>query len=295
LFLPRSAAAFALRLLPLWLDAATFGLRLLPLWLDAATFGLRLLSLRLDPAAAFGSLPLLRLGAFAARLLTLLLGAATLGLRRLLLSLTLLLRLLCRLLRRRLLALLLLRPLLLALLLRRLLLLLFPCCRSLSGGRRRRIAARGARRIVAQPPLLAGAKRLELRHAARRPNSVLRLPHRHLAAQISAANVLGTDLDRSRDLRRARQDARAHLEGAYRTSDGGCDDRGRDARIDGEAPAIAQQHGLVHHDGLAQEDRIVAQRQNHPGETRSGNEIADPDENPYIGPLAKLDHYLVGR
>ena len=128
-----------------------------------------------------------------------------------------------------------------------------------------------------------------------RPNSVLRLPHRHLAAEISAANVLGTDLDRSRDLRRARQDARAHLEGAYRTSDGGCDDRGRDARIDGEAPAIAQQHGLVHHDGLAQEDRIVARRQNHPGETRSGNEIAHADENPYIGPLAKLDHDLVGR
>ena len=54
-------------------------------------------------------------------------------------------------------------------------------------------------------------------------------------------------------------------------------------------------HGPVHHDGLAQEDRVVARRQDHPGEPRRDREVTHPDENPHRRPVAILDDDLLRR
>src|SRR5262249_85766 len=50
---------------------------------------------------------------------------------------------------------------------------------------------------------------------------------------------------------------------------------------------------LVHDHGLADEDVLLARRQNDAHETRR-DEIAGPHENPHIGLVAIFDHDLVG-
>jgi hypothetical protein len=121
------------------------------------------------------------------------------------------------------------------------LLLLIAAYWSLTGRRFTSALTRGARRVLSKATPLTGGKRLRLRRAGRRADDVLGLPHSRLVAEIPAADVLGAYFHRSRDLCSSRQDTRAHFEGRYRTANRGCDYGGRNSRIDGEAPAIAEQ------------------------------------------------------
>jgi hypothetical protein len=150
------------------------------------------------------------------------------------------------------------------------------CTGGLAGPR-----AGGAGRIVAQLPLLTFCKRLRGRDAIRGPDRRCRLPDRHTGLRSAAApEFIGAKLDSSWDLRRAGQYGGPHFEGPYRTTYGGRNDRGRNARIDRHA-ALANHDRAVDDDGLAENDGLLARRQHDGGDTRRG-EIPSAHEQPDV-------------
>src|SRR5262249_21596803 len=134
------------------------------------------------------------------------------------------------------------------------------------------------------------------RHVSAWLNDVLRFTHRYLSALSSPlSKILSAYFHRTRNRRGSRQDARPHLKSAEWPSNGSCDNRRSNPRIDREhGAALAQYDRLVHHRSLADEDVLLARRQNDAHETRC-DEIAGPHENPNIRLVAIFDHDLVRR
>src|SRR5262249_51237146 len=127
-------------------------------------------------------------------------------------------------------------------------------------------------------------------------NDVLRFTHRRLSALSSSlSNILWAYFHRTRNWRGSRQDARPHLKGAEWPSNGCGDNRRSDPRIDREDWATLTNHDrLVHDHGVADEDVLLARRQNDAHETRR-DKIAGSHENPHIRLVAIFDHDLLGR
>ena len=150
------------------------------------------------------------------------------------------------------------------------------------------------RRIVTEATAFARGQRLQLRRPLRRPDLVAGFAHNRLGAETTAAEILRTQFDRAWDRRRPRQHPWPHIKCADGTPDVGRDHRRRNPRIDGEVATFAQNHGLVHHDRVAHEGRIVAHRENDRGKSRSSDEVACAREYPHIGLVAIFDDEVVG-
>src|SRR5262249_33322766 len=120
--------------------------------------------------------------------------------------------------------------------------------------------------------------------------------HRYLSAlSLPLSKVLAAYYHRTRNRRGSRQDARAHLKGAEWPSNGCSDNRRSNPWVDREHGATLTQYDrLVHDHGLADQDVLLARRQNDAHETRC-DKIAGSHENPHIGLVAIFDHDLVGR
>src|SRR5262249_31414927 len=87
---------------------------------------------------------------------------------------------------------------------------------------------------------------------------------------------------------------RAHLKGAEWSSNGCSDNRRSNPWVDREHGAtLTKHHRLVHHRSLADENVLLARRQNDAHETRR-DKIAGSHENPHIGLVAIFDHDLIG-
>jgi hypothetical protein len=134
------------------------------------------------------------------------------------------------------------------------------------------------------------------RHILAWLNDVLRFTHRYLSALSSSlSKILWTYFHRTRNRRGSRQDARPHLKGAQWPSNRCSDNRRSNPWVDGHRGATLTKHDrLVHHHSLADENVLLARRQNDAHETRC-DEILGPHENPHIGLVAIFDHDLVGR
>jgi len=300
LLITASALRALLRLLLLTLLLSRAALALL---VAAAALRARLLLLLLllGIAALLTLLWLLSSAALAPALLTLLVGSATLG-ARLLALLSRLLALLLTALPTLLLALRLtgLLPLLLTLLLARLLALLLarllallarrslPCC-----GLTLACTSGGTRRIVAEPALLAGGKRLRRRHLAGGPDDGLghadRLPNCHLPA----LKVLRSHFHGTTKLHGSGQDPGTHIVRPQGPSHGRRNEGRRNPRIDRD-PLLADHDRAVLDHCFTNESFPFARRHQYGGNARR-SEIADPNENPDLGFLAEFHHDLLGR
>jgi hypothetical protein len=176
------------------------------------------------------------------------------------------------------------------------LLLLIAACWSLTGRRFTSALTNGARGIVTEPTPLAGGEWLCWRYISAWLNDVLRFTHRYLSAlSSSSSKILRAYFHRTLNVRGSRQDARPHLIGAEWSSNGCCYNRRSNPWIDCDRLATLTKHDrLVHDHGLADEDFLLARRQNDAHETGC-DEIAGPHENPHIGLVAIFDHDLVRR
>src|SRR5262249_45494819 len=153
----------------------------------------------------------------------------------------------------------------------RLLLTLLPLLLLLIADRRFTSAlTRSAWRIVTEPTPLTGGERLCWRHVSAWLNDVLRFTHRYLSAlSLPLSKILSAYFHRPRNRRGSRQDARAHLKGAEWPSNGCSDNRRSNPWVDREHGATLTQYDrLVHHRSLADEDVLLARRQNDAHETR---------------------------
>src|SRR5258708_1809974 len=129
---------------------------------------------------------------------------------------------------------------------------------------------RSARRIVTEPTPLTGGERLCWRHILAWLNDVLRFTHRYLSALSSSlSKILWTYFHRTRNGRGSRQDAWPHLKGAQWSSNRCSDNRRCNPWVDGDRGATLTKHDrLVHHRSLADENVLLARRQNDAHETR---------------------------
>jgi hypothetical protein len=118
----------------------------------------------------------------------------------------------------------------------------------------------GVRRIASEPPVLAPTQWLQLRHASSRCDRVARFTQILLSRNAPVSQLVRADLDRAGNGRRGSgKEQRARVECMQGMPDGRCNGVGRYAGIHREMP-VAQQHRLIHDDGLPQQGRVLCER-----------------------------------
>ena len=152
----------------------------------------------------------------------------------------------------------------------------------------------GARPIVEVTTFLAGAERLDLRQAVRRPELVARLARRDAnTLRLRGPQFLRSQFHRARNSRRPGQNDRPHVVGLQRPPNLGRDQHRRDTGVNPKV-LLADHHGTIDHDRLADRNLALGQREQHTGDNRC-REIARADEDPQPRLLPIFLDHFVGR